>query len=111
MRVVASDIKAVPDFERGDIIVDAGNSYRAGSIRRHKRIAEEKIRFIDPGTSGGMEGARHGACLTAGGKREPIARVEPLLIEPATPGGCVHAGPPGCGHFIKLVHDGMGSWI
>jgi len=45
------------------------------------------------------------------GDSEPIARVEPLLIEPATPGGCVHAGPPGCGHFIKLVHDGMGSWI
>jgi 6-phosphogluconate dehydrogenase len=65
MRVVASDIKAVLDFERGDIIVDAGNSYRTDSIPRHKRVAERKSHFIDPGTNGGMEGARHGACFMA----------------------------------------------
>jgi len=46
-----------------------------------------------------------------GAEMESIARVEPLLIEPATPGGCVHAGPPGSGRFIKLVHNGMGSSI
>jgi len=97
----------VPNLERGDIIVDAGNSYWADSIRRHKRIAEKEIHFIDLGTSGGMEGARHGACFMAGGERESIARVEPLLIELATPGGYVHAGPPGAGHFIKLVHNGI----
>lgn len=82
-------------LERGDIIMDAGNSYCADSIRRHKRMAEGKSHFTDPGTSGGMEGTRHGACPRAGGGKEPIARAESLPIEPATPGGCVHAGPPG----------------
>ena len=54
-----------------------------------------------------MEGARCGACFMAGGEKESIARVEPLLIELATPGGYVHAGPPGSGHFTKLVHNGI----
>jgi len=97
----------VPNLERGDIIVDAGNSYWGDSIRRHKRIAEKGIHFIDLGTSGGVEGARRGACFMAGGEKESIARVEPLLIELATPGGYVHAGPPGSGHFTKLVHNGI----
>jgi len=97
----------VPHLDRSDVIVDAGNSYWGDSIRRHQRLSEKGIHFVDLGTSGGVEGARHGACFMAGGEKEPIARVEPLLIELAIPGGYVHAGPPGAGHFTKLVHNGI----
>ena len=97
----------VPHLDRSDVIVDAGNSYWGDSIRRHQRLSEKGIHFVDLGTSGGVEGARHGACFMAGGEKEPIARVEPLLIELAIPGGYIHAGPPGAGHFTKLVHNGI----
>jgi 6-phosphogluconate dehydrogenase len=62
---------------------------------------------VDLGTSGGFEGARHGACFMAGGEREAVARVEPILLDLAVEGGYVHAGPPGAGHFVKLVHNGI----
>lgn len=97
----------VPHLDKRDIIVDGGNSYWGDSIRRHQALSEMGIHFVDLGTSGGVEGARYGACLMAGGDEEPIARVEPLLMELATPGGYVHAGPPGAGHFTKLVHNGI----
>lgn len=97
----------LPYLDDGDIIVDAGNSYWGDSIRRHQRLSQKGIHFIDLGTSGGVEGARHGACFMAGGQREAIERIEPLLIELAVPGGYVHAGPPGAGHFTKLVHNGI----
>ncbi|MBI4311209.1 MAG: decarboxylating 6-phosphogluconate dehydrogenase [Chloroflexi bacterium] len=97
----------VSHFDRGDIAVDAGNSYWGDSIRRHSRLSEKGIHFVDLGTSGGVEGARRGACFMAGGEREPITRIEPLLVELAAPGGYVHAGPPGAGHFTKLVHNGI----
>src|SRR5919202_318816 len=91
----------------GDILVDGGNSYWGDSIRRYHRLKEQDIQFVDLGTSGGIEGARHGACFMAGGEPEAIARVEPILLNLATEGGYVHAGPPGAGHFTKLVHNGI----
>src|SRR6185503_16978600 len=94
-------------LEPGDVIVDGGNSYWGDSIRRHARLREEKLHFVDVGTSGGLEGARHGACFMAGGEREAVARVEPILKALAVEGGYVHAGPPGAGHFAKLVHNGI----
>ncbi|MEE8470610.1 MAG: NADP-dependent phosphogluconate dehydrogenase [Dehalococcoidia bacterium] len=95
------------NLEKDDIIVDGGNSYWGDSIRRHRRLSEKGIHLVDLGTSGGVEGARHGACFMAGGEKGAIARIEPLLLELATPGGYVHAGPPGAGHFTKLVHNGI----
>jgi 6-phosphogluconate dehydrogenase len=97
----------LPHLDQGDIIVDAGNSYWGDSIRRHRRLLEKGIHLVDLGTSGGVEGARHGACFMAGGHKESMARIEPLLFELATPGGYVHAGPLGAGHFTKLVHNGI----
>jgi 6-phosphogluconate dehydrogenase len=94
-------------LEPGDVIVDGGNSYWGDSIRRHARLREKKLHFVDVGTSGGLEGARHGACFMAGGEREAVARVEPILKCLAVEGGYVHAGPPGAGHFVKLVHNGI----
>lgn len=95
------------ELEPGDVIVDGGNSYWGDSIRRHQRLREKGIHLVDLGTSGGIEGARHGPCFMAGGQKEAIARVEPLLRQLATEGGYVHAGPPGAGHFTKLVHNGI----
>jgi 6-phosphogluconate dehydrogenase len=94
-------------LEKGDLVVDGGNSYWGDSIRRHARLRERKLRLVDLGTSGGLAGARRGACFMAGGEREAVARVEPILKALAVEGGYVHAGPPGAGHFAKLVHNGI----
>jgi len=99
------DLAAILD--KGDVIVDGGNSYWGDSIRRHERLKEQGVRLVDLGTSGGFDGARHGACFMAGGEPEAISRVEPILEELAVDGGYVHAGPPGSGHFTKLVHNGI----
>jgi 6-phosphogluconate dehydrogenase len=94
-------------LDKGDVLIDGGNSYWGDSIRRHHRLKEKGIHFIDLGTSGGIEGARNGACFMAGGERDAVALIEPVLLELATTDGYVHAGPPGAGHFTKLVHNGI----
>lgn len=91
----------------GDVIVDGGNSYWGDSIRRHTRLAQRGISLVDLGTSGGVAGARHGACFMAGGEKKAVALVEPILRRLAVEGGYVHAGPSGAGHFVKLVHNGI----
>ena len=91
----------------GDIIVDGGNSYWGDSIRRSQRLIESGIHFVDLGTSGGVEGARNGACFMVGGHEEALNILEPILLELATPGGYVRCGGPGSGHYVKLVHNGI----
>lgn len=59
----------IPHMDKGDIIVDSGNSYWGDSIRRYRRLCAKGIHFVDLGTSGGVEGARHGACFMAGGEK------------------------------------------
>jgi 6-phosphogluconate dehydrogenase len=99
--------KLIKVLNKGDIIVDGGNSYWGDSIRRYRKLADIGIQFIDVGTNGGIEGARHGACFTVGGDKEIVSQVEPILVKLAKPGGYIHAGPPGAGHFTKLVHNGI----
>jgi 6-phosphogluconate dehydrogenase len=94
-------------LEPGDIIADGGNSYWGDSIRRHRRLQAKGTQFVDVGTSGGVEGARHGACFMVGGERVAVTHLESLLRALATDRGYVHAGPPGAGHFVKLVHNGI----
>jgi 6-phosphogluconate dehydrogenase len=94
-------------LEPDDLVVDGGNSYWGDSIRRHARLKEKRLHFVDLGTSGGLQGARKGACFMAGGEREAVARIEPVLKALAVEGGYVHAGAPGAGHFVKLVHNGI----
>jgi len=94
-------------LEEGDIIVDGGNSYWGDSIRRHDRYLKKGMHFVDLGTSGGIKGAETGACFMFGGEGEAVKHVEPILKELAVEGGYVHAGPPGAGHFVKLIHNGM----
>ena len=95
------------ELEDGDIIADGGNSYWGDSIRRAERLREQGINLVDLGSSGGVDGARHGACFMAGGEPKAIERLEPMLKELAVEGGYVHTGPPGSGHFVKLVHNGI----
>lgn len=89
-----------------DVLVDGGNSYWGDSIRRHHRLAG-RVQLVDLGTSGGVGGALHGACFMAGGDPPALDRIEPILRELSVPGGYVRAGGPGCGHFVKLVHNGI----
>jgi 6-phosphogluconate dehydrogenase len=91
----------------GDIVVDGGNSYWGDSIRRHARLRDTGIQFVDAGTSGGPGGALGGACFMVGGEKAPVAVLEPILRDLAVEGGYVHAGGPGAGHFVKLVHNGI----
>ena len=76
-------------LEPGDIIADGGNSYWGDSIARHRHLKSRGLHFIDLGTSGGVGGARHGACFMAGGDHEPITQLAPLLNELAVPEGYV----------------------
>jgi 6-phosphogluconate dehydrogenase len=94
-------------LDADDIVADGGNSYWGDSIRRHARLASEGIRFVDVGTSGGPGGALNGACFMVGGEQPPVSRLEPILRPLAVEGGYVHAGGPGAGHFVKLVHNGI----
>jgi 6-phosphogluconate dehydrogenase len=96
-----------PLLDQGDILVDGGNSYWGESLRRYQSLKPKGIHFVDLGTSGGVSGARHGACFMAGGEAKPIRLLEPILEALAVPGGYVHAGPPAAGHFTKLVHNGI----
>jgi len=103
-RLIA-DLAAI--LEPGDILLDGGNSYWGDSIRRQRRLKENGFQFVDLGTSGGVDGARRGACFMAGGEAEAVESVRPVLEALAVAGGYVHAGPPGAGHFVKLVHNGI----
>jgi 6-phosphogluconate dehydrogenase len=102
---VIGDLDTV--LEKGDIIVDGGNSYWRDSIRRHAAARDRGLHFLDLGTSGGISGARRGACFMVGGESAPVAIIEPILRRLAVTNGYVHAGPPGAGHFVKLVHNGI----
>ncbi|HEX7207216.1 MAG TPA: decarboxylating 6-phosphogluconate dehydrogenase [Nitrososphaeraceae archaeon] len=99
----------LPYLESGDVVLDGGNSFYLDSIEREKRLWERgTIYFLDCGTSGGPEGARNGACFMVGGKEEAAKTAEPILKALAVnDDGYVYTGPPGSGHFVKLVHNGI----
>lgn len=106
--VVDSVISEVTPFlTEGDIVIEAGNSHYKESIRRYNELKENKIRFMDVGTSGGMEGARNGACYMIGGDREAWEIVEPIFRDTAVENGYLYAGEAGSGHFLKMVHNGI----
>lgn len=93
----------------GDIMVDGGNSHWMDSKRRAGDFAAKGIRFLDMGTSGGVDGARTGACFMVGGPREAYEVIEPLLRDLAVDRlGVIHVSEePGSGHFVKLVHNAI----
>lgn len=117
--------RLVPLLSPGDILIDGGNSHYHDDIRRSAQLAEQGIRYLDIGTSGGVWGRERGYCLMVGGNETAFRQIEPLLSSlapgaaaaPPTPGrapgtgtaeqGYLHCGPSGAGHFVKMVHNGI----
>ncbi|MDN5858161.1 MAG: NADP-dependent phosphogluconate dehydrogenase [Pseudonocardia sp.] len=100
-----------PLLAEGDIIIDAGNSHFPDTNRRTKECAERGLRFLGIGVSGGEEGALNGPSIMPGGDPVAYAEVEEILTSIAavvdgTP-CCVHVGPEGAGHYVKMVHNGI----
>ncbi|MDE1797869.1 MAG: decarboxylating 6-phosphogluconate dehydrogenase [Candidatus Micrarchaeota archaeon] len=96
-----------PRLSRGDIVIDGGNSLYTDSVRRAKALASNGIHYLDCGTSGGLEGARRGASLTIGGEKRIYQKLLPLWRALACKDGYLYCGPPGAGHYVKMVHNGM----
>jgi len=99
--------KLLPGLKPGDIIIDGGNSNYKETRARAERLAADKIHFIDAGTSGGVWGLENGYCLMVGGEPEPVKYCEPIFLSLAQKGGYMHVGPPGAGHYVKMVHNGI----
>ena len=97
----------VDAFEAGDVIMDGRNSFWRDSIRREEHVSEEDIYYLDCGSSGGPFRAKEGVCFMIGGREEGFEIARPLLDELSVEGGLLHTGPPGSGHFVKLVHNGV----
>jgi 6-phosphogluconate dehydrogenase len=115
----------LPHIERGDILVDGGNSYYIDDIRRAKNLTSKGIHYLDVGTSGGVWGLERGYCMMIGGEVEAVKHLDPIFAAlapgrgniPRTPGrekvngtseqGYLHCGPHGAGHFVKMVHNGI----
>jgi 6-phosphogluconate dehydrogenase len=93
--------------ERGDTIVDGGNSYFRDSKRRYDSARAGDVHFVDVGVSGGVWGLEVGYCLMVGGDPEPVSRLESAFETLAPPKGWAHVGGPGSGHFVKMVHNGI----
>ncbi len=112
-------------LERGDVIIDGGNSYYVDDIRRATKLRGQGIDYVDVGTSGGVWGLDRGYCMMIGGPEATVARLDPIFNTlapgmgetPATPGrspgrgtaesGYLHCGQNGAGHFVKMVHNGI----
>jgi 6-phosphogluconate dehydrogenase len=115
----------LPHLERGDVLIDGGNSYYIDDIRRAKELAPQGIHYVDVGTSGGIWGFERGYCIMIGGETSVVKRLDPIFAAlapgrgdiPRTPGregadgtaedGYLHCGPNGAGHFVKMVHNGI----
>ena len=107
-RITEETITGLLDkLEPGDSIVDGGNSNWHDTVARSQRCAEKGISFIDAGTSGGIWGLTVGYCLMVGGDAEPVERLRPIFETLAPPEGFLHVGPPGSGHYVKMVHNGI----
>jgi 6-phosphogluconate dehydrogenase len=115
----------VPRMQKGDIIIDGGNSYYIDDIRRAKELSAKGIHYADVGTSGGIWGLDRGYCQMIGGETDIVKHLDPIFktLAPGrgnvdrTPGrekvggtaeeGYLHCGPSGAGHFVKMVHNGI----
>jgi 6-phosphogluconate dehydrogenase len=114
-------------FEKGDIIIDGGNSYFKDDVRRAKVLAQKGVHYVDVGTSGGVWGLERGYCMMIGGDDKAVGHIDPILktlapgqgdiprtprwaagkMEGSAEEGYLHCGPVGSGHFVKMVHNGI----
>ena len=97
----------LPGLSNGDVIIDGGNSNFRDSIRRAAGLKEKGIAFIDAGTSGGIWGLAIGYCLMIGASPEAFKLCEPIFRTLAPADGYAHVGPPGAGHYVKMIHNGI----
>jgi 6-phosphogluconate dehydrogenase len=97
----------VPHLTRGDIVIDGGNSNFRDSLRRADALQARGIDFVDVGTSGGIWGLTLGYCLMIGASPDAFEHCEPIFRTLAPPEGYAHVGPPGAGHYVKMVHNGI----
>jgi 6-phosphogluconate dehydrogenase len=115
----------LPHLDRGDILIDGGNSYYIDDIRRAKDLRTNGVHYVDVGTSGGIWGLERGYCMMIGGEEDAVKHLDPIFATlapgrgdiPRTPGrdgaggtseqGYLHCGPSGAGHFVKMVHNGI----
>src|SRR5664279_5335677 len=101
----------LPHLDKGDLIIDAGNSYFKDTDLRARNLAAKGIHFLGVGVSGGEEGARHGPSIMPGGPKEAYERVRLLLEAVAAKVNgdpcVVYLGPGSAGHFVKMVHNGI----
>ena len=96
-------------LDRGDTIIDGGNSNYKDTVRRAAWLAERGLHAVDVGTSGGIWGIEEGYSMTVGGDAEAVSRLGPIFetLAPAADKGWGHVGPSGSGHFVKMVHNGV----
>jgi 6-phosphogluconate dehydrogenase len=94
-------------LDEGDLIVDGGNSRWTDSAANGATAAQHGIMFMDAGTSGGVWGLEVGYCMMVGGADEAVKRLTPVFDILAPPNGWGHMGPPGAGHYVKMVHNGV----
>jgi 6-phosphogluconate dehydrogenase len=103
--------KIMPFLDRGDVLIDGGNSWFKDTQERAKRVEAKGFHFVGSGVSGGEEGARHGPSLMPGGSVESWKTIQPVfeaIAAKSDSGPCVtHVGPDGAGHFVKMVHNGI----
>jgi 6-phosphogluconate dehydrogenase len=99
----------VPHLSEGDTIIDGGNSYYKDSMRRAAALVPKKINFVDCGTSGGVWGITEGYSMMVGGDADVVKRLSPIFetLAPGPDKGWGRVGPPGAGHFVKMVHNGI----
>jgi 6-phosphogluconate dehydrogenase len=115
----------LPLLHSDDAVIDGGNSFYQDDLRRSGRLAQGGMHYVDCGTSGGVWGLERGYSLMIGGDEAAVGRLEPIFASlapgvdaaPRTPGregelapgeaGWLHCGPPGAGHFVKMVHNGI----
>jgi 6-phosphogluconate dehydrogenase len=91
----------------GDVIIDGGNSNYKDGLAAYERCKAKGISLVDAGTSGGVWGLKEGYCLMVGGDPAAVSHCEPIFLTLAPKGGYAHVGPPGAGHFSKMVHNGI----
>ena len=94
-------------LEDGDIVIDGGNSRYTDSIQHAKVLEKNNIRFLDCGTSGGVSGARNGACLMIGGDQSAFDHLKGVFEDISIEDGMIYTGEAGSGHFMKMVHNGI----
>jgi 6-phosphogluconate dehydrogenase len=112
-------------LSRGDVVIDGGNTFFKDDVRRAKTLSGKGIDYIDCGTSGGVWGLERGFCMMIGGQKASVDRLDPVFAalapgtgtiektknrdgrDPRVENGYMHVGPPGSGHFVKMVHNGI----